>query len=144
MVWHEDSGLHGILHAGILPALNGIVRNLGSVLTDLQVPPGDVRAYLGPSISKRNYDVTRSGLWLALADQIEKAPSLQHYLREYFDGRFFDVPGLVMEQLEAIGLKSEGIAMYTRCTGDRDSLFFSNYAAKHFGMPAGGFCSVIW
>lgn len=144
LLWDVDSGLHGVLHVGLLGGLNGMTLALEGVLSDLKVLPGGLRAYLGPSISRDNYDVTRSGLWKAIEAQVHAAASLKPILDGYFDGTFFDLRGLVRSQLLAVGLLDEHIECHLPCTAQADSQFFSNYASKHNGRKAGGFCSVIW
>jgi copper oxidase (laccase) domain-containing protein len=142
VIWEEETGLHGILHVGLLPALNQIVVELKRVLKSLRIKPENINAYLGPSISKNNYDVTRSGLWDAISPQLSARPEASIY--KYFDGRTFDLRGLVVDQLVQIGLTSERIGIYDPCTADSNSKYFSNYASKHSGAKPGGFCTVIW
>lgn len=141
-VWEEESGLHGILHVGLLPALNRAVLGLRRVLGDLNIKPMTVNAYLGPSISRKNYDVTRSGLWNAISGQFDGRPEIG--VSKYFDGRVFDLRAMVVDQLLEIGLGPERIGVYDPCTGEPDSRYFSNYASKHSGAKPGGFCTVIW
>lgn len=144
LVFDSVSGLHGILHIGLLGALNEMVYGLPPILDGLKVPTGSLSAYLGPSISKRNYDVTRSGLWLAIEDQVKSNPDLRAKVEKHFDGQYFDIRGLVAQQLVNIGVAQENIGVFEECTGDRNSDFFSHYAAKQAGETPKGFCSVIW
>ncbi|MGH8646271.1 MAG: laccase domain-containing protein [Gammaproteobacteria bacterium] len=103
-----------------------------------------MRAYIGPSISGRTYDITKSGLWQAIEAQANRHPDVVPTLQRHYDGRYFDLRGAIAHQLTAIGILSEHIEVFDECTADADSRFFSNYAAIQSGRTRGGFASVIW
>lgn len=144
MVWDNDSGLHGIIHIGILGALNGTARRLSPMLGDLGVSPKRIQVYLGPSISKQNYDLKRSGLWAVIEPQVHRNRLLVEEIAPHYDGRFFDLRGLICEQLVSVGVPNTNIQYFSQCTASEDSLFFSHFAAKQSGEDPHNFCSVIW
>lgn len=144
LIFDRKSGLHGILHVGLLGALNEMILGLAPILASLKIQSSSISAYLGPSISKHNYDVTRSGLWLAIENQVKSNSYMGTTISKYFDGRFFDIRGLVVQQLLNIGVPERNIGIFEKCTGDSNSNFFSHYVAKQTGKTIKGFCSVIW
>jgi copper oxidase (laccase) domain-containing protein len=144
VIWEELSLVYGILHVGLLGALNGTVKTLRNILDKLQVDPALVRAYLGPSISFENYDVTKSGLWRAIEGQAQANPLLEATLAKHFSGTHFDVRGAIVGQLLTIGVRDANIQVFDACTAGESSKFFSHYAAKQKGEEAKGFASVIW
>jgi YfiH family protein len=144
ILWDESSLLHGILHIGLLGALNNMAQTLLPIFKKRRIEAQNMHVYLGPSISPRNYDVTKSGLWLAIENQVRLNNSLKPLLDKHFNGTYFDVRGAVVDQLLSIGIQDSKIQMFSKCTTDPDSNFFSHYAAKQSGQTPEGFASIIW
>jgi copper oxidase (laccase) domain-containing protein len=143
VVWDNKSGLHGILHIGLLGALNGIVRKLPDVLDSAKVSLADVNFYLGPSILQRNYDVSNSGLWTAIAEQAHaRVDGVERYLVHDNGKDYFDVPGMIVDQLQEIGAAGDRIQRYGFCVADPDSMYYSHLVLKQRG-EYGNFYSVI-
>lgn len=144
LVWDLSSGLHGIVHVGLLGALNGIVFAIERLLRYHEIDIGGIRAFLGPSIVKQDYDVTKSGLWRAILSQVATSPELTGEIQPYYDGTFFDVQGLIVDQLQQIGMAENSIQRFEGSTGATDSRFFSHYRAMRQNEKPKGFMSVIW
>jgi copper oxidase (laccase) domain-containing protein len=143
IVWDSSSGLHGILHVGLLGALNGMVMGLQRVLQDIGVKSSDVYIYLGPSITQRNYNISRSGLWSAIVHQVDhKEPDVRRFIEKREDGEFFDVQGLISSQLQEAGIDFGHIQTYDHCIAEDDSLFISHSILKQSGIR-GNFFSII-
>lgn len=144
VLWDESTMLHGILHIGLLGALNGTIQTLKPLLRRYGIEPKQLHAYLGPSIAGENYDVTKSGLWVAIENQIKANETLRPLLNMHFDGSHFDVRGSTVDQLLAVGIEESNIQVFSKCTTDSDSHFFSHYAAMQAGQNPEAFASVIW
>lgn len=144
ILWDQSTMLHGILHIGLLGALNGTTRTLKPLLNRSGIKPGQLHAYIGPSIAGENYDVTKSGLWVAIENQIKASETLRTTLDKHFDGTHFDVRGCTIDQLLAVGIEEANIQVFSKCTTDSDSQFFSHYAATQAGSNPKSFASVIW
>lgn len=143
LIWDLVSGLHGILHVGLLGALNGMVRILPQIYREHGVKLEDTRYFLGPSISQRNYNVSRSGLWLAICDQAtERIENVGLFIQKEKDGEHFDVQGMICSQLLEAGVALCQIQQYAHCIADPDSIFLSHNILKQQG-ERGNFFSVI-
>lgn len=143
VVWDNDSKLHGIIHIGILGALNGVARSLEILFKEFKIDASHLHAYLGPSISRINYDVTRSGLWEAIKPQVLKDKILLKEIEPYYDGVHFDVRGLIGAQLSQTGFCDQNIEYFEQCTASKESPFYSHYAAVQDGEEPHNFCSII-
>jgi copper oxidase (laccase) domain-containing protein len=131
VVWDESSGLHGVVHIGMVGALNRIVSSLGRAIDATGVARQSVDVFLGPSIGKTDYDISRSGLWAAIEDQaLAKVPGLTAFLHRTDSGHFFDIQGLVRSQLLDEGFTNDRIDTYPRSTAESDSPFYSHFAEK--------------
>lgn len=144
MLWDTSSMLHGILHIGLLGILNGTIRTINPLLTRYAVKTQQLHAYVGPSIAGENYDVMKSGLWLAIQDQIMANDSLKPLLEKHFDGKHFDLRGAAVDHLVSVGIQESNIEVFAQCTTDPQSQFFSHYAATQSGQHPQSFASVIW
>ena len=143
MIWDNVSGLHGILHVGLLGALNQMVMGLPRVFAAIGVRLEDTHYYLGPSITQKNYNVSRSGLWNAIEDQIyDKVPEVEDFILKRSDGEYFDLQGLITSQLLEIGVSMERLQRYEHCIADPESMFLSHNVLKQ-GGERGNFFSVI-
>jgi copper oxidase (laccase) domain-containing protein len=143
IIWDNVSGIHGILHVGLLGALNCMVQILPRIYAATGVCISDTQYYLGPSITQRNYNVSNSGLWRVIAPQAHaKVPSIRDYLTREVDGEHFNVQGMIVAQLQQAGVKAEQIQQYAHCVADHDSLFFSHNILKQDGQR-GNFFSLI-
>lgn len=143
IVWDNDTGLHGILHVGLLGALNKMVMGLPTVLKDLGVSIENINVYLGPSITQKNYNISRSGLWTAIIDQVNRHDlGLTPFISKQESGDFLDVQGFIAMQLQDAGIPSDLIQGYERCIADDESLFISHSTLKKTGVR-GNFLSII-
>ena len=143
VLWDNLSGMHGILHVGLLGALNGMVKVLPRIFDDTGVDLGNARFYLGPSITQRNYDVSRSGLWTVISSQAySNVASVGNFIIKDISGDHFDVRGLIVAKLEEIGVKRSQIQGYPHCVADPGSIFFSHNVLKVTG-ERGSFFSII-
>jgi purine-nucleoside/S-methyl-5'-thioadenosine phosphorylase / adenosine deaminase len=143
LLWDNSSGMHGILHVGLLGALNRMVTILPKVFERSGTVVSNARVYLGPSITQRNYNVSRSGLWAAIAAQTrEKIPDVDRYITRDNSIEHFDVQGMIIDQLLECGVANEHIQRYEHCVADPGSLFFSHNVLKQSG-ERGSFFSVI-
>jgi copper oxidase (laccase) domain-containing protein len=144
IVWDQSTLLHGILHIGLLGALNGTIQTLKPLLSRHGIKPYQLNAYLGPSIAGANYDVTKSGLWVAIENQVRANKTLKTAVDKHFDGIHFDVRGSTIDDLLEVGVKESNIQVFSKCTTDSDSQFFSHYSAMRAGHNPESFASVIW
>ncbi len=144
IVWHEDLEFFGILHVGLLGALNDMVSGLRDVALHCGSSPEKLHAYLGPSISQTDYNVTRSGLWQALVKQIRGSQTVLKEIEPFLaGGSNLDLKGLICAQLIATGLTRENISSYTQSTASAGSPFYSHYAATQNDEEAGAFATLV-
>lgn len=142
--WHQESNLHGIIHTGLLGAVNGIVNNLPLIYDRYGFDPATVNIYFGPSIKQQNYDLSVSGLWKVIQSQVENMfPDISNYLVEEGVKKLVDVNSIVREQLIWLGSNPELISEFEGCTADIDSIYFSHFIAQRGATSNGRFFSVI-
>ncbi len=143
IVWDNVSGMHGILHVGLLGALNRMVRILPKIFGSSGIATTNARVYLGPSITQRNYNISRSGLWTAISDQArKKIADVENYIKKDSSGEHFDVQGMIVDDLVQSGIPASHIQRYKHCVAEPDSLFFSHNVLKQSG-ERGSFFSII-
>ncbi len=146
IIWDNFSGLHGILHIGLLGALNEIVKNVPTIINVLQTDLDNLNFYIGPSIRVNDYCLSVSGLWKAIKFQVEeKIPDIYDYTIMRGDVCYFDIQKYIFKQISEIGVNSDKIQAYPYSTADEDSVFFSHHKAKHQGkdIENGRFYSII-
>lgn len=143
IVIHETSGLHGIIHVGMLGALNYMVFGLAPIFEKYDIKIDDVTFYLGPSISKQDYLLSNSGLWNAISTQATNSvPKLNDFLANYEGGVHFDLHGMIIYQLEQIGASKLNIYRYNKSTADPNVPFYSHYKMKN-NDENGRFFSIV-
>jgi len=110
----------GIIHVGVLGALNGITS---SALNYLQkwcsIDPKFLLCYIGPCICPDCYDVTTSVHW----------PEIKKHLTAKQSSNF-DLKQTIMDQLITAGVREKNIDVSQFCTCHDEHLFFSNHRAK--------------
>ena len=145
VIGDEESGLRGIIHVGLLGVLNGIVFGLERIFKDYGVNVKKVNAYLGPSISKKNYNVHQSGLWRVIEQQILGDLELMHRISSFYNSGFFDLRGMLVSQLIAIGFIEENIELFYECTANNNSNYFSHFSAiREQSNDIANFYGIIW
>lgn len=143
-VYHQGSGLHGIVHVGLMGALNDIVSNLSSLYRDHEISPGEVNYYIGPGITRESYNLLRSGLWQRIKEQVhEVRPEVEQYLTVSDSGCYIGLQEMLHDQLLRIGACAAKIHRYPHCTARRGSHFFSHYALLRAGKSTARFLAVI-
>lgn len=144
IIWHHPTKLHGILHIGLLGLVNNIITNLMKVYSKYSIDSSEVNYFLGPAITKKNYNLSFSGLWSAIGDQvITKNAVIQNYISVKKQGMYMDLQLGIEKQLINIGSDLSHIQYYPDCVAEPNSPFFSHYAARHRGLENGRFMSVI-
>jgi len=123
------AGVIGAAHAGWRGTLGGIVEATVDAMEAAGARRGAIRAVIGPTISQRAYEVGPDFFETFLA----REAGWDRYFAEGKDDRLlFDLPGLVLARLRAVGVEAEWIG---RCTyGDPDR-FYSYRRATHAGEP---------
>ncbi len=146
IVWDNKSGFHGIVHIGLLGALNRIAANLPVVLSSVNVTIDNLHFYFGPSIGADDYCLSLSGLWKAIKHQVEsKIPDIYNFTSIKNDNTYFDIQAYVISQLLKIGVHRNNIQVYPYSTAGNDSIFFSHHKSLHKdgGLENGRFYSII-
>lgn len=144
VVVDEETGLHGILHIGLLGLLNDITGTLADVLARYSVPASRLNLYFGPHISATDYDLMKSGMWDRVGVQaLEKCPWLETYIKREGNQAFLDLASAVAYRLEIIGCSRERMLIDERTTAAPASEFFSHYLAKRNGVENGRFVTII-
>lgn len=120
-IYDKRSGYYGIVHAGVLGAFSGIVRNtIECMRLWCRTEVSDLVCYIGPCITSRVYSLESSGLWeKVLKDVVNPA-----------EARDFDLKSFLHAQLLQLGVRPSEIEESDLCTGSDTELFFSNYSAR--------------
>ncbi len=135
IVWASATHFHGILHIGLLGALNNMVQSLTSLYEDHSISTTSTYYYLGPSISVDDYNLSGSDFWATIrTNTLSSTPEVQEFIEQRGDKEFFDVHRMIHAQLKSIGVPSQNIQSYNSSTASTTSLFFSNYVDRPHGV----------
>jgi len=144
VVIDEVTGLHGILHVGLLGLLNDITGAFAEILRSHSIPADRIKFYFGPHISASDYDLSKSGMWKRVGTQaLERCPWLDQFISRRDGGQFLDLAGALKFRLVHIGALSGNMTFDSRSTAEEGSEFFSHYLAKRNGVPNGRFMTVV-
>ena len=108
----------GLVHVGVFGYLGDIIRNtFRCMLTWYGSNPADVRAYVGPCITRDTWDIRTSGAWGDIYSRAKKmTPDL---------GEKFDLKSQIHLELLRFKLKPNNIWITHHCTGN-SRLFYSH------------------
>jgi hypothetical protein len=107
-----------LTHAGLKGILSGIVKNSVKLLNDeFRTQTDNLLVGLGPSIKKRNYDISNynEALFKGFEDFIEFDQSR----------KLIDLQGIIRAQLSVLGVKIDNIEVDPDCTFDEKEAYFS-------------------
>ncbi len=130
------SGVTGAIHAGWKGTLKGIIGSVLDEMTRLGADRHNIRAVIGPAISKGNYEFGRD-----LRDKfVDNMPESEHFFDNYTAHTFlFDLVGFSRN----LFLKEEvnQVEIIDLCTYQNEAWFFScrrsfHNNAKSFGLNA--------
>ena len=125
-----EAGVIGAAHAGWKGAFDGVLENTIAAMIALGAERARITATLGPSISRRNYEVgpefvdrflARNSAWEAFFAPSDKPGH-----------SMFDLPGLTVSRLSAAGVRAESLDI---CTYADEENFFSYRRTTHRKEP---------
>lgn len=125
-----DAGVIGAAHAGWKGALGGVLESTIETMLTLGARRERIVACLGPSISRRNYEVGAEFVDRFLATDGSYAQFFNPSERD--DHAMFDLPGLTIARLTAAGVTAENLDICTYADEDR---FFSYRRTTHRQEP---------
>ncbi|WP_417690971.1 peptidoglycan editing factor PgeF [Roseibium sp.] len=121
----------GAAHSGWKGAIGGIVENTLTAMEALGADRSDVTAVLGPTISKKAYEVGPEFRARFLTDNLiferffSPSDKAGHFM--------FDLPGFILHQLQEAGVGAA--RALGRCTYAEETQFFSYRRTTHRGEP---------
>lgn len=111
------------IHSGWKGTVGEIVSKVTTHLIEHEnVEPSEIYAYLGPSISQKNYEVKDDIITYIKQMSFDTS---SFYLPFKKDSYLLDNKGLIKQQLLNLGVKEENITVSSYCTVDNNDLFFS-------------------
>lgn len=125
-----EARIVGAAHAGWKGALYGVLENTIAAMEKLGAKRENIVASLGPSISRRNYEVG--------PEFVERFLAVDTAYQRYFtpsgkDGHaMFDLPGLTTQRLSDAGVTAENLDI---CTYPDEDRFFSYRRTTHRQEP---------
>ncbi|KQS99119.1 MULTISPECIES: peptidoglycan editing factor PgeF [unclassified Rhizobium] len=125
-----QAGVIGAAHAGWKGALTGVLENTIDAMVALGAERERIVACLGPSISRRNYEVGAEFVERFL----EKDPAYAGFFTpsEREGHAMFDLPGLTKKRLTDAGVTAENLDI---CTYADEERFFSYRRTTHRSEP---------
>lgn len=125
-----DAGVIGATHAGWKGALDGVLEATVDAMIGLGAERSRIRAALGPSISRRSYEVGPEFIGRFLA----RDPSYRAFFHPAArDGHaMFDLPALTLKRLTEAGVMAENLDI---CTYPDEERFFSYRRTTHRNEP---------
>ncbi len=129
LVADADAGVVAAIHAGWRGALSGVIEAAVAAMVDLGAVPAAMVAAIGPCIGQKSYEVGVD--FQSLFEAKDPASRRRFAAGQTADKRQFDLPGFVLDRLQAAGVgASEWIG---RDTCAEEDLFFSNRRAFRLG-----------
>ncbi|UDF28638.1 UNVERIFIED_ORG: peptidoglycan editing factor PgeF [Roseateles sp. XES5] len=125
-----DARVVGAAHAGWKGALYGVLENTIAAMETLGAKRQNILACLGPSISRRNYEVGPEFIERFLA--VDKAYQRYFTPSSKADHAMFDLPGLTTQRLRDAGVTAENLDL---CTYPDEDRFFSYRRTTHRQEP---------
>jgi len=125
-----EARVAGAAHAGWKGALYGVLENTIAAMERLGAKRSNILASLGPSISRRNYEVG--------PEFVERFLGVDGSYERYFtpSGKpghaMFDLPGLTTQRLRDAGVTAENLDL---CTYPDEERFFSYRRTTHRQEP---------
>jgi YfiH family protein len=124
------AGVIGAAHAGWKGAIGGILENTVDAMVARGARRENIRATLGPAISRRNYEVGQEFIDRFTADDAGNAEFFEPSAR---NGHFmFDLPDYILKRLDASGIAAD---MRPECTYEHDDRFYSYRRTTHRSEP---------
>lgn len=120
----------GAAHAGWKGALYGVLESTIAAMEKLGAKRQNILASLGPSISRRNYEVGPE--FVARFLDVDKAYARYFTPSEKADHAMFDLPGLTTQRLCDAGVTTENLDI---CTYPDEDRFFSYRRTTHRQEP---------
>lgn len=120
----------GAAHAGWKGALYGVLESTIAAMEKLGANRQNILASLGPSISRRNYEVGPEFVERFLG--VDKAYARYFTPSEKADHAMFDLPGLTTQRLSDAGVTAENLDI---CTYPDEDRFFSYRRTTHRQEP---------
>jgi YfiH family protein len=120
----------GAAHAGWKGAFDGVLENTIEAMITLGARRERIKASLGPSISRRSYEVGPE----FVARFVERDPSWARFFApsEKNGHSMFDLPALTTSRLQAAGVEAENLDI---CTYADEENYFSYRRATHRREP---------
>lgn len=124
------AGIIGAAHAGWKGALTGVLENTIDAMVSLGADRARIVACLGPSISRRNYEVGAE----FVARFLEKDADYAAFFTPSVNERhaMFDLPALTIKRLGDAGITAENLDL---CTYADEERFFSYRRTTHRQEP---------
>ncbi|OJF96805.1 peptidoglycan editing factor PgeF [Pararhizobium antarcticum] len=125
-----DAGIIGAAHAGWKGALTGVLENTIDAMVALGAARNRIHACLGPSISRRNYEVGAE----FIARFLEKDAAYTRFFTpsDTPGHSMFDLPALTLMRLGEAGIVAENLDI---CTYADEERFFSYRRTTHRREP---------
>jgi YfiH family protein len=120
----------GAAHAGWKGALYGVLESTIAAMEKLGASRQNILASLGPSISRRNYEVGPE--FIARFLGVDTAYTRYFTPSEKADHAMFDLPGLTTQRLSDAGVTAENLDI---CTYPDEDRFFSYRRTTHRQEP---------
>ncbi|WP_085508102.1 peptidoglycan editing factor PgeF [Thalassobacillus devorans] len=116
-----NAGWIGIAHAGWKGTVNGMAASMVEALINEGASREDIHATIGPSISKKHYEVDQR-----VIDNIEDK-YIKLVTEPRNDGKFLlDLRELNRLMLVGAGIKEQNIRITEHCTYEQEDVFFSH------------------
>ncbi|WP_428429648.1 peptidoglycan editing factor PgeF [Pararhizobium sp.] len=125
-----EAGVIGAAHAGWKGALTGVLESTIEAMISLGARRAHIAASLGPSISRRNYEVGNEFVERFLEKDPAYAVFFTPSARE--GHAMFDLPGLTTKRLTDAGVMAENLDL---CTYADEERFFSYRRTTHRSEP---------
>lgn len=113
---HQDRSFYGVVHAGWKGLTKGILKGTSILFTDHKIKFNEIDIYIGPSIQKCCFEVSK--------DIIDKFPSWS--IKPKRSGKFMvNLQKIAFEELSAIGFNKKRIKVSSDCSFCEKNNYYS-------------------
>ena len=113
---HQNITFYGVVHAGWRGLTKGILKRTSSLFTEHNLKPNEVDVYIGPSIQKCCFEVSK--------DIIDKFPPWS--VKPKRSGKFrVDLQKIAIEELKVVGFNKNKIKISSDCSFCKKNNYYS-------------------
>lgn len=115
--YEPEQKIIGIAHCGWRGIVAGITRNAVAKISELGGSPENLKVVIGPGINKCHFEIKE--------DVLDKFKNYPEFIIRKDQKIFVNLKGVIMQQLDELGIKPENIENDDECISENKDKYFS-------------------